>query len=441
MANQPIAFERSIPVRAEVDIFIAGGGPAGVAAALTAARQGARVFLAEGGTCFGGMGTAGLVPAFMCFSDGIHFLAAGVGEEIYCTLKQYAATPVDDPYSVVSINVEALKRVYDDLMAACGATFLFQTQVIALESENGHISSAICSAKSGLFGVRAKVFIDASGDGDLAVWAGAPFEKGDAQGNMMPGTLCSLWAGIQWDRVNANPIRQDSLLEKAFADGVFTIQDRHLPGIFQVGEQIGGGNVGHLFGVDGTHESSLTRALLWGRKVLSEYEVYYKKYLKGFEEMALVSTGALPGLRETRRILGDYVLSREDFIQRAVFEDEIGRYNYPVDIHASKPDKAAYAQFEEEFARLRYQKGESYGIPYRILTPRGLDNLLVAGRCVSTDRAIQGSIRVMPGCYITGQAAGMAVALAVEQHTTTRGFAVKELQQRLKKMGAYLPNA
>ena len=346
MANQPIAFERSIPVRAEVDIFIAGGGPAGVAAALTAARQGARVFLAEGGTCFGGMGTAGLVPAFMCFSDGIHFLAAGVGEEIYCTLKQYAATPVDDPYYVVSINVEALKRVYDDLMAACGATFLFQTQVIALESENGHISSAICSAKSGFFWVRAKVFIDASGDGDLAVWAGAPFEQGDAQGNMMPGTLCSLWAGIQWDRVNANPIRQDSLLEKAFADGVFTIQDRHLPGIFQVGEQIGGGNVGHLFGVDGTHESSLTRALLWGRKVLSEYEVYYKKYLKGFEEMALVSTGALPGLRETRRILGDYVLSREDFIQRAVFEDEIGRYNYPVDIHASKPDKAAYAQFE-----------------------------------------------------------------------------------------------
>jgi hypothetical protein len=112
-----------------------------------------------------------------------------------------------------------------------------------------------------------------------------------------------------------------------------------------------------------------------------------------------------------------------------------------VDIHASKPDQAAYAQFEEEFARLRYQKGESYGIPYRILTPRGLDNVLVAGRCVSTDRSLQGSIRVMPGCYITGQAAGVAAAIAVEKNTTTRGFAVQELQQRLKKTGAYLPNA
>jgi hypothetical protein len=112
-----------------------------------------------------------------------------------------------------------------------------------------------------------------------------------------------------------------------------------------------------------------------------------------------------------------------------------------VDIHAAKPDKTLYAQFEDEFARLRYQEGESYGIPYRILTPRGLDNLLVAGRCVSTDRYLQGSIRVMPGCYITGQAAGMAAALAVEHNTTTRGFAVKELQQRLLSMGAYLPNA
>ena len=441
MADQPISFVRTVPVRAEVDIFIAGGGPAGVAAALTAARQGARVFLAEGGSCFGGMGTAGLVPAFMCFSDGIHFLAGGIGEEIYHTLKRYAAMPVDDPYSVVSINVEALKRVYDNLMAASGTSFLFQTQVIGLESENGHVHCAICSAKSGLFAVKAKVFIDASGDGDLAVWAGASFEQGDADGNMMPGTLCSLWAGIDWDTVNANPVRQDSRLETAFADGVFTIQDRHLPGIFQVGEHIGGGNIGHLFGVDGTDEASLTRALLWGRKVLSEYAVYYKKYFRGFEDMVLVSTGALPGLRETRRILGDYVLGREDFIQRAAFEDEIGRYNYPVDIHASKPDKAAYAQFEEEFARLRCQKGESYGIPYRILTPRGLDNLLVAGRCVSADRAIQGSIRVMPGCYITGQAAGMAAALAVEKNTTPRGIVVKELQQRLKAVGAYLPNA
>ena len=441
MVKETISFDRRVPVRYDVDVFVAGGGPAGVAAALAASRQGARVFLAEGTSCFGGMGTAGLVPAFMCFSDGLHFLAAGIGEEIYQQLKRYAELPIDDVSSSVSINVEALKRVYDDLMVASGAAFLFQTQVIGIESEGGHVSSAICAAKSGLFAVKARVFIDATGDGDLAVWAGAPYEKGDSQGNMMPGTLCSLWADIDWKAANANPMRDDSQLAQAFADGVFTVHDRHLPGMWWVGKHTGGGNIGHTFGVDGTDETSLTQALLGGRKALAEYETYYKKYLKGYEEMVLVATGSMLGLRETRRIFGDTILCQADFLQRAVFEDEIGRYNYPVDIHASKPDQAAYAQFEEEFARLRYQKGESYGIPYRILTPRGLDNVLVAGRCVSTDRSLQGSIRVMPGCYITGQAAGVAAAIAVEKNTTTRGFAVQELQQRLKKTGAYLPNA
>jgi ribulose 1,5-bisphosphate synthetase/thiazole synthase len=440
MEQEIIAIEQSIPVRYKTDIFVAGGGPAGVAAALTAARQGKQVFLAEGGSCFGGMGTAALVPAYMCFSDGIHFLAAGIGEEIYQKLKQYAWLPIDAPDSVVSINVEALKRVYDDLMVASDAAFLFQTQVIGLKTEGSQVQYAICAAKSGLFAVKARIFVDATGDGDLAVWAGATYEKGDPNGNMMPGTLCSLWSDIDWEAVNASPVPQDSLLEKAFTDGLFTIQDRHLPGMFRIGKHTGGGNIGHTFGVDGTDESSLTQALLWGRKVLPEYETYYKQYLKGFEAMNLVSTGAM-GLRETRRIIGDYVLCREDFTRRAVFEDEIGRYNYPVDIHATKPDKTLYAQFEDEFARLRYQKGESYGIPYRILTPHGLDNLLVAGRCVSTDRYLQGSIRVMPGCYITGQAAGMAAALAVEHGTTTRGVPINELQQRLINMGAYLPNA
>jgi hypothetical protein len=123
-----------------------------------------------------------------------------------------------------------------------------------------------------------------------------------------------------------------------------------------------------------------------------------------------------------------------------VFDDEIGRYSYPVDIHIARPDRESYETFRKEFTSLRLGKGESYGIPYRILTPRGLDNLLVAGRCVSTDRNMQASIRVMPGCYITGQATGLAAAMAVQQTATTRGIDVKDLQTRLKAMGAYLPN-
>ena len=204
---------------------------------------------------------------------------------------------------------------------------------------------------------------------------------------------------------------------------------------------MGGGNIGHTFDLDGTDEVSLTRALLWGRKALREYELYYKKYLIGFEEMELAGTGSLLGVRETRRIVGDYVLDLDDFKRLSVFEDEIGRYSYPVDIHIAKPDKKSYDEFHKEFSTLRLGKGESYGIPYRILTPKGLANTLVAGRCVSTDRSMQASIRVMPGCYITGQAAGVAAAMAARSGCDTRSIDAGDLQARLKAMGAYLPNA
>ncbi|MBM3240023.1 FAD-dependent oxidoreductase [Candidatus Poribacteria bacterium] len=433
-----VAFQRNIPIRHKVDIFVAGGGPAGVSATVAAARQGRSVFLAERHTCLGGMGTAGLVPVFMQFSDGVNMLAAGIGEEILTKLRQAGGTGPDNQFA---IRAEVLKRVYDDLLIDAGVNFTFETQLIDIEKKSDRVCLAILAAKSGMFAVEARVFIDCTGDGDLAVWAGAPFEKGDEESNLMPGTLCSLWADIDWDTVKkGGRIRDDSRLEEAFKDNVFTHEDRHLPGMWRVGKNIGGGNIGHTFGVDATDERSVTQALIWARKSLLEYEHYYKKYLKGFENMELVSTGSLLGIRESRRIMGDYVLNLEDFKKRAVFDDEIGRYAYPVDIHASKPDAVNYKKFEEEFKTLRYNKGESYGIPYRILVPQKLSNVLTAGRCVSSDRYIQGSIRVMPGCFITGQAAGVAASIAIEKNTDTRGFSVAELQKRLKEIGAYLPN-
>ena len=436
--ERKLSYQRELNVMYEPDVLVVGGGPAGIAAALAAARQGAAVRLVEAHSCLGGMGTAGMVPAFMQFTDGVNFLADGVGREVLGALRAAGGSVPPDG---MGIRVEVLKRVYDNLLTSAGIPFTFHTQVVDVSAHNGHIHEVICAGKSGLFAIRAKVFVDCTGDGDIASLAGARYEKGDRHGNLMPGTLCSLWTGIDWNKVRESGLGTgNSRIEDAFRDGVFTLEDRHLPGMWRVGTTLGGGNIGHTFGLDGTDEESLTRAYLWGRKSLQEYERYYNGYLKGFEEMELVATGSLLGVRETRRIIGDYILNIDDFKRLSSFEDEIGRYSYPVDIHIAKPDKQSYDRFTKEFTTMRLAKGESYGIPYRILTPKGLDNTLVAGRCVSTDRNMQASIRVMPGCYITGQAAGVAAAMAAQAGTDTRGFDVRHLQMKLKAMGAYLPN-
>lgn len=426
-----LKYSKDIPILNEVDLFVAGGGPAGIAAAVTAARLGKKVFLAEAVGCLGGMGTAGLVPAFMQFTDGENFLVGGIGKEIHD--KNRDLGNVGD-----SINAEVLKRIYDDLLLDAGVDFVFQTKVTDAIVNGKSIEYVILTGKTGLFAVKASVYIDATGDGDLAYYAGAQYEKGDGNGAMMPGTLCSIWSGIDWAKVNKAD--QEGKLEIAFREGAFTCNDRHLPGMWRVGEELGGGNIGHAFSVDATDDVSVTTAFLEQRKRLLEYEDYYKKYLTGFENMKLVTTGSLFGIRESRRIIGDYILNIDDFVERSVFSDEIGRYSYPVDMHSATPDEENYKAFAQDHKNLRYEKGESYGIPYRILTPIGLDNLLVSGRCVSADRKMLSSIRVMPSCFITGQAAGAAAYLAVENGKNTRGFNVRLLQRCLLDIGAYLPN-
>ncbi|MBE6560430.1 MAG: FAD-dependent oxidoreductase [Ruminococcaceae bacterium] len=432
-----IQYSRSIPVRHEVDVFVAGGGPAGVAAAVFAARMGASVYLAEASGAFGGAATNMLIPAFMKFTSGDLFLAEGVGREVHTYLKEKSPESYR-PYCPNSIPVEILKLCYDDMMSECGAKFSFFTSVLDVITADGRIDSVICSAKEGLFAVKAKIVIDCTGDADLCARAGADCRKGDEEtGEVMASTLCGLWEGADFDRAK-KPQRER--LEDAFRDGVFTNIDRHLPGMWQIKERVTGSNVGHIYGVDGTDSDSMTGAMVAARKQLREYRRYYREYVEGYEETELVISAAQIGIRESRRVMCDYVMTLDDFMKRASFEDEIGRYSYPVDIHSGTNDDAGYKKFATEHEKLRYKSGESYGIPYRALTVKGFDNLLVAGRCISADRYMQSSVRVMPGCYITGQACGAAAAMAALADTGVRGIDVHALQGNLVRLGAYLPS-
>ena len=438
-----VRYSRQVPVKVEADVMVCGGGPAGVAAAVAARSLGAKVFLAEGFTCFGGLGTAARVPVFMQWGDGVRDLACGFGTRFRDRLAKAGGMIGQSQ----AFDFETVKREYDAVVAESGADFLFETRVIDVAMDGDGIGHAIVAAPSGIWAAKAKVFVDATGNGDVAVQAGARFEKGDADGRMMPASLLSAWAGVDWERwVNERPRQSQPFgaeLARASADGVFREPDLHMTGLYRFPNGYATANIGHVFNLDGTDERSLTAGYVRGRESMLEYQRYFREYLKrGLENVRLVETAAKMGVRETRRIAGDYVMTLEDYMKRAVFDDEIGRYCYPIDIHPSSADKAAYERHRSEFDKLyRYARGESYGIPYRILCARGVRNLLVAGRCVSTDQKVQASIRVMPACYVTGQAAGMAAALAANASGDVHTVNVRELQRKLAGWGAYLPNA
>jgi ribulose 1,5-bisphosphate synthetase/thiazole synthase len=433
-----IGFSKSIPIAGEYDVLVAGAGPAGIAAAVTSARNGARVGLIEKTGCMGGMGTAGMVPAFTGVTDGEHFLAEGIGREVFDLLRGANGTGPENPNI---IRAEILKRIYDDLVATAGIELSLETVLTDVIREGRNVTTVITASCNGLEAFSASVFIDATGDGALSAMAGAEFGLGDDRGRIMPGSLCSLWNNINWEEYHAAKVPIFDILTKAFAeDHFFEVPDYHHTGMYRTGTAEATANMGHVFGMNSTDRVSLTQAWLAARRLLPEFEEFYHRRVPGFQNAQLSSSGSLFGVRESRRIQGDYTLTYQDFENRARFEDEIGHFSYGVDIHPYDSSIEEFRRFQAEFkdpAR-RYKKGENYGIPYRILTVKGFDNLLTAGRCVSTDNRMEGSIRVMPGCFITGQAAGMAAVMARQSGNNTRAFAVFELQNNLRKLGAYI---
>jgi hypothetical protein len=449
-----------LPVQAEADILVAGGGPAGVAAALSAARAGARVLLIERMGFLGGAATAMQVPAFAPFSDRTRAIVRGIGWEVLTEMARRTGRPAPDPdvYEVpqdrarmdwAPIDVEVLKRLYDDLLESAGVRVLFHTFLPdVVRCEDGALEAVILAGKSGLGLARARVFVDATGDADLAARAGCPFAQGDDDGRTQGMTLCFTVAGgnrtayLEYVHRTGDGYLA-ALVARARAAGDFDLPDASLVGLSFKSETVAGANMGHVYGADATNAASVSDAERAGRRVVEKLMPFLRKYVPGQQALTLVSTGPHIGVRESRRIVGDYTLTLDDYLACRTFSDDIARCAYFIDLHAVTSESAARARTisDAETGRAKNHAlppGRSHGIPYRCLLPQGAPNLIVAGRALSAERAVQGAARVMPYCFAMGEAAGLAAALAAPSGGRLRDVPISDLQVRLRAQGAWL---
>ena len=424
-----------IQLKYEADICVVGAGPAGIAAAVTAARRGANTLLLDAHTFPGGMSTAAMVPIFMDVSDGVNFLPGGFGAEIIDAL---------DARENRRIPSERLKAIYSETLERAGVKMLYYCRLFHAECGDGQISHAFFAGPGGAFAVKAGQFVDATGDGTLAVFAGEKYDVGDAvSGETMPATLCAAWSGIDFDAYTRsglcshNDDKMLRLLHEAFANGEISKEDYHHTGFFREGQTYAQSNIGHVFNINSVDEASLSAGYAESLKQLEEYKTFYHRHIPGFENAEIVASASLLGIRESRRIHGKYTLCEDDYYSRRNFPDEIGRYNFPIDIHPNGLGLEAILKHKEQFASSRLGKGESYGIPFRCLQPETIDNLLLCGRCISCDRKVFSSVRVIPACYITGQAAGMAAAISAEKHIMPSQISTDYLRSELRDAGAF----
>jgi len=437
-----------LPLDDSWDVIVIGGGPAGCTAAIAAARAGAKTLLVEATGVLGGMGTSGLVPAWCPFTDGIRFIYGDLAKQVFDRCKAgMPHIPADTIHGHITLDGERLKRIYDDMVGTSGAVVRFHTRLAAVEMDQpGIVAAVICANKDGLTAYSARVYIDCTGDADLATWAGADYKKGDEAGTMQPVTHCCIISNVDTEALEKGESLHHS---NPNSPGWDMAQDDEFPLIRDSGicvHVIGPGTVGcnalHQWGIDSTDPESASRGLATGRLIADQFHRALRKYCpEAFGESYLVTTASLLGIRESRRIVGDYVLTFDDFKARQSFPDEIARNCYQVDVHPSEEEMPeAIRQRHEPTDRYFYGKGESHGIPYRCLTPKGLKNVLVAGRSISTDRMVQGSTRVMPVCLAMGEAAGTAAALAASGDGDVHAVDTGDLRRQLKQHGAYLPD-
>ena len=413
------------------DLIVVGGGFAGVTAALEAARHGVKVLLVEKYNCLGGAAVNCLVMPFMNFwtndprTDEKQYLAGDLFMEIVAELRKLGA--MDD---IRSFDEEPLKLVLNRMCLRYGVELLFNTTVVGVQMESGKLLSLQAWGKSRMLRLCADRYIDATGDGELSVLAGCRYRVGrESDGLCQPMTLCFRLGGVDLKRYLAakpgiNPLYQQFQAEgkiKNPRENVLTFRTLH--------DDVLHFNTTRIVKLDPTDPMDVTKAELEAREQVFEMYQFLKENVDGLENSYVLSTAMQIGIRESRMIEGEYTLTVEDLKSLARFPDAIAVANYDIDIHNPEGTGTSHYYFG---------KGEWYEIPYRCLLPKDCENLLVAGRCISSDHEAQASYRIMPYCAELGQAAGAAVSVALQDKMPLRDIDIQKLQSILKQEGFVL---
>ncbi|HUV06724.1 MAG TPA: FAD-dependent oxidoreductase [Spirochaetia bacterium] len=448
-----------IPVKIDCDVLVVGGGTAGIAAAVASARHGASTVLIEQYNCVGGMATVGLVGPFMTSYDteGKEQIVKGVFEELVQRMVKAggAIHPSEVPagvdhssfiheahHNVTPFDPEIMKYEAMEMLLEAGVEVKLHTRLVRVLMKDGAIEHVVFSDKSGLGLAHASVFVDATGDADVAAFSGAPYEKGRKEdGKLQPATMFLRIGNVNDEKVRAW-VREMKSEERLFTSAVAKAREE---GNFPEGlprESVGMYrqprkgewriNTSRVLGIDGTDPDSLTRAEIEGRRQAIGLMKFFNEYCYGLEDAYLIDTANQVGIRETRRIKGLYTLTKEDVQEARKFEDAIARYSFFLDIH--NPAGAG----QETAQRLFITGGRYFEIPYRCLVPQKVDNLLVCGRSISADHHANGATRIMPACFATGQAAGTAAAQAVKDKCRPADTDVGKLQAALRNDGCVL---
>lgn len=447
----------------QYDVVVAGGGVSGSVAAVAAARCGAAVLVAEQNGYLGGTLTGCGVGPMMTFHAGEKQVIRGLMEEIVQRLVRtgYSCGHVRDTTQYISyltpFEPEGLKLVLDEMAAEAGCTLLFHTFIGGVEARDGRVTALTLCNKDGMNRIRARVVVDATGDGDVAAWAGAPMTKGRPEdGAAQPMTLkmryCNVDTAVLKDYVLKQIDRFPRLVRhvplvksggplalagfsqafrEAKAKGELDIPredilffETNRPGEYII-------NTTRIIDHDATSAESLSDAELEGRRQCAQLDRFLRRHVPGFAGALLEFTGPSVGVRGSRQLVGSYTLTAQDILQRKAFPTVVAHSAYPIDIHNPKGEGTASTFMSEP--------GTYYSIPYEVMTCPAFANLLVTGRCVSATFEAQAAIRTTPTVGALGHACGIAAALAAKRPDgDVRRVEVPRLQQLLKQQDAYL---